>query len=582
MTGTTSRIAILFATLVLAACSCGRDEAGPSIVPADSTLAAHSKEFEKKIYRVADGVYSAVGYGLANSIMLVGKNGIVVVDTMENRAQARAVLKEFRTITRLPVRAIIYTHFHADHIFGAAEFAAQPSPDVYAHETTDGLAERFVSETAPIIGVRSMRMFGTYLSRESLVNAGIGPFLSFAGSAELGYLRPTKTYRDRLAVTIAGMAIELIHAPGETDDQTYVWLPEKKLLISADNLYKAFPNLYTIRGTWFRSLKSWYRSIDIIRDLRPRHLVPCHGRPESGAENIYRIATDYRDAIQYVHDQSLRGINRGMTPDDLAGFVTLPPHLAASPYLQEFYGKVSWSARAMFAGNIGWFSGDSADLHPLMPREEARMMAAIAGGEGKLLDHAKRYAGKGEHQAALQLTGHLLRLDPKNGEARALRIRALTALGERESNPNARHYYLTEAQEMRDSFVAAPKVRPDRAMVLRFPLSFFFDSMAVNLDAGACRDVDRRAGFRFTDTGESWTIHLRRGVAETRPKLLDNLDILVYADSKKWKEMLAKLRNPALTLAGFEYRKGNAVQLARFLGYFEQPKIGLSFEGGGE
>ncbi|MBN1498004.1 MAG: MBL fold metallo-hydrolase, partial [Spirochaetes bacterium] len=487
--------------------------------------------------------------------------------------------KEFLKITRLPVRAIIYTHFHADHIFGAAEFADGSSPEIYAHETTDYLAERFVSETSPIIGVRSMRMFGTYLDKNAVVNAGIGPFLSFGG-AELGYIKPTKTYRDRMKLSIAGIRIELIHAPGETDDQTYVWLPDKKTLISADNLYKAFPNLYTIRGTWFRSLKNWYRSVDIIRDLRPRYLVPCHGRPESGEDNIHRIATDYRDAIQYVHDQSLRGINRGMTPDDLADFVKLPPRLAASPYLQEFYGKVSWSARAMFGGNLGWFSGDSADLHPLPPREEARMMADIAGGAEKLLDHARRYAKKGEFQAALQLTGHLLRLDPGSGEARAIRARALTALGERERNPNARHYYLTEAIEISEGFVAIPKFKPDRAMVHRFPLSFFFDTLAVNLDAGACMDLEKRVGFTFSDTGETWSIHLRRGVAETRPKLLDRLDILVSADSKKWKEMLAKLRNPVTTLAGFEYRKGNAVEFARFMKYFEQPEIRLPFEAG--
>ncbi|MBN2161158.1 MAG: MBL fold metallo-hydrolase [Spirochaetes bacterium] len=579
MTGIT-RTAIACIVLILAFAGCGKDETELKNVDATQKLKEHSKEFEKKIYRVDEGIYSAVGYGLANSILLVGKDGVIVIDTMETRAEGERVWKEFRKISRLPLKAVIYTHFHADHIYGAASFIGKSSPDIYAHETLDYFAERFVSETSPIIGVRSMRMFGVYLDRASLVNDGIGPYLSFGEGADLGYVRPTKTFRDRMKVTVAGIRLELIHAPGETDDQIYVWIPDSRVLVSGDNLYKAFPNLYTIRGTWFRSLKNWYRSVDIIRDLRPKHLVPCHGRPISGEDAIYRIATDYRDAIQYVHDQSLRGMNRGMTPGDLAEFVKLPPHLAASPYLQEFYGTVAWSARAMFAGNIGWFSGDSADLQPLSPRKEAAMIAEIAGGTSRLVEHAKRYADRGEHQAALQLTGHVLRLEPKNGEARGIRVRALKALGERESNPNARHYYLTEAMEVRDGFVALPKFRPDAAMVHRLPLSLFFDSLAVNLDAEACADVEKRVGFTFTDTEETYTIHLRRGVAEARPKLLGNLDIQVRADSRKWKEMLAKLRNPVTTMAGFEFPKGNGVEFARFMSYFSQQEIRLPFESG--
>lgn len=574
-----SATAILICTaIVIGSLNCSKDRDDAKGVRADRKLLEHSKEFEKKIYRVADGVYSAVGYGLANSILIVGKNGLIVVDTMETNEEGREVWREFRKISKLPLKAIIYTHFHPDHIYGAAAYAGTSKPEVYAHEKTNEMMERFTGETAPIIGARSMRMYGIFLDKKSMVNCGIGPFLSFGGKSTLGYIRPTKTVRDRLKVQAAGIRLELIHAPGETDDQIYVWLPDRKILVSADNLYKAFPNLYTIRGTWFRSLKNWYRSVDIIRDLRPVHLVLCHGRPLSGADRIYRIATDYRDAIQFVHDQSLRGINEGMTPDELAASIKLPAHLAASPYLQEFYGKASWSARSMFTGNLGWFSGDSADLQPLPPADQARMMADIAGGEDKLLDHAKKYSEKGNHQAALQLSGYLLRISPGSKKAKEIRVRALTALGERESNPPARHYYLTEAKEIRESFVAVPAAKPDRSMVNRFPLSFFFDSLAVNLDAKTSADVNRRVGIRFTDAGEAFTIILRKGVAEIKPRLLDNLDIQVNATAPEWKEMLAKLRNPVTTLAGFDYPKGNVIKFTRFMAYFGAPKIRLSYE----
>jgi alkyl sulfatase BDS1-like metallo-beta-lactamase superfamily hydrolase len=271
-----------------------------------------------------------------------------------------------------------------------------------------------------------------------------------------------------------------------------------------------------------------------------------------------------------------------MTPDELAENILLPAHLAQSPYLQEFYGKVSWSVRSMLSGTMGWFSGDSADLQPLPVKEQAQMIADISGGEAKLLDHAKRYIEKGNPQAALKLSGYAIRLNPENSEARTIRIRALTLLGERESNANARHYYLTEALEIRDKFVAKTVMKPDLQMIQGFSLPFFFDNMAVNLDPKASADIDKRVGIQFTDTGEAFTIHVRRGVAEIIPRLSDNLDMHVQANSLKWKEMLGKLRSPVTTLASFDYPKGNAVSFALFLKLFEAPPMRLPFENKGK
>jgi alkyl sulfatase BDS1-like metallo-beta-lactamase superfamily hydrolase len=231
---------------------------------------------------------------------------------------------------------------------------------------------------------------------------------------------------------------------------------------------------------------------------------------------------------------------------------------------------------------MGWFSGDSADLQPLPVKEQAQMIADISGGEARLLDHAKRYVENGNPQAALALSGYAIRLNPENSEARAIRIRALTLLGGRESNANARHYYLTEALEIRDKFVATTRIKPNPQMIQSFSLPFFFDQMAINLDPKASADIDKRVGIRFTDTGEAFTIHVRRGVAEITPRLSDNLDMLVQANSLKWKEMLGKLRSPVTTLASFDYLKGNAVSFALFLKLFEAPPIRLPFENKGK
>ena len=555
----------------------------PIPVGANTDLAKHSEIFKPGVEKVADNLYVAIGYGIANSIMIEGEDGLIIVDTMTTNEEARQVLAEFRKISAKPIKAIIYTHSHPDHVFGSQVFAAEGSPTVYAHDTTAGIVRHLITEVRPIISARSMRMYGNFLSEGTVLNVGIGPFVGMKPGSTVGFVQPTRTFSDTLEDEVAGIRFKLIHVGGETNDQIIVWLPDSKVLIPADDFYWAFPNLYTIRGTPFRSLKNWYRSLDMMRDLKAEHLAPCHTRPIEGAERIYKILTDYRDAIQYVHDQSLRGINLGLTPDELAEFVQLPPHLAKAPYLQPFYGKVSWSVRSMFVGNLGWFSGDSADLQPLGPRDEAKMIADLAGGPDKLAAQARKLLDQGQYQAALQLTTYVIQLQRENAEARGVRIKALTALAEKEQNPNARHYYLSEALELRDGFVVHELSTASPDLLKSFTLADFFDSMAVNLDPRAAADINQTVGMLFPDAGEAFTIHVRHGVAEIRPRKPGQLaglnpDILVTADSLVWKSVLAGATSPLKALAKFSYDKGNAISFGRFMALFKPGQMKLPCE----
>ncbi len=552
----------------------------PIPVGANKKLAEHNAIFKKGIEQVTDNVYVAIGYGLSNSIMIEGDDGLIIVDTMTTMEEAETVLAEFRKISSKPIKAVIYTHNHADHILGAQAFTAEDRPEVYAHDTTLYYVLRILTEMRPIVGTRALRMFGGLLDAKGLVNAGIGPFLGVKPESRTGFVPPTRTFADTLEDEVAGIRFKLIHVPGETNDQICVWLPDQKLLIPGDNFYWTFPNLYTIRGTPFRSLKHWYQSLDKMRDLRPEHLVPCHTRPIKGAEKIHRILTDYRDAIQFVHDQSIRGINMGLTPDELAEFVRLPPHLAEAPYLQPFYGTVAWSVRSMFAGNLGWFDGDSANLQPLSKKAEARLIARLAGGEEKLLKQAEQMLKERGFQAALQLTGYLLQLRPEDEKVRDIRVQALTARAEYEQNPNARHYYLTEAMEIRDGFVAREQTKPMAKTLHDFPLMSYLESLAVNLDPRTAAEINQKVGFVFPDAGEAFTVHLRFGVAEIRARRPEDLnasdlDIKVSADSRVFKEMLGGLRNPIITIAGFDYEKGGAVSFGRFMRYFQPADMKL-------
>jgi alkyl sulfatase BDS1-like metallo-beta-lactamase superfamily hydrolase len=276
-------------------------------------------------------------------------------------------------------------------------------------------------------------------------------------------------------------------------------------------------------------------------------------------------------------------MNAGLTPDELAEVVQLPEHLVSAAYLQPFYGKASWSARSMFSGHLGWFDGDAANLEPMTRREQAALIARIAGGKEALLIETRKLIEEKAWQAVLQLSGHLIRLDPELKEARQLRIQALTALAGSEPNPPARHYYLTEAIELRDGFVVHETARPSAASLKQFTLGGFFDSLAVNLDPEKSAAIDQKVLMVFPDAGEAFTIHVRRGVAEVRKRAFgaaaeDDFSLHVVADADAWKEMLARLRNPIAAMAGFHYEKGNALAFARFMSLFDAPKPKLPVE----
>ena len=166
----------------------------------------------------------------------------------------------------------------------------------------------------------------------------------------------------------------ILHIPGETDDQIGVWIPESRTLLCADDIYKAFPNLYAIRGTPSRDLMQWVDSLDLMLSYEADFLVPSHTRPIIGRENIKQILIVYRDAIQFIHDQTVRYINQGFTADEIVEKVKLPNNLATHPYLIEFYGTVAWSVKGVFTSYLGWFSGNPIDLQPLTLKNKSKRM----------------------------------------------------------------------------------------------------------------------------------------------------------------------------------------------------------------
>lgn len=577
----------------LGACGAAQDERShkPGGEKVHPTLAAHSAIFEKRIEKVTDGVYVAIGYALANSIMLEGSDGLVIVDVTESAESAREVYTAFRELSDKPIKALVYTHNHADHVFGGGGFFPDGVPadlPIYAHDSTNYYINRFANIIRPAIATRSARMFGTELpaGENGVVNAGIGPYLAQGGHSggTIALLRPNTTFSESLSVDVAGLKIELIHAPGETNDQLFVWLPDKRVLLPGDNIYKSFPNLYTIRGTLYRDVLQWAYSLDKMRALKPEFLVPSHTVPVSGEQAVGALLQDYRDAIQFVHDQTIRGINKGLGPEELARQVILPPHLKRHPWLQEHYGRVSWSVRNIFNGYLGWFGGDATDLAPLPPSERGEALVAAFGGIEPALQLVEGALAQQRYQWAAELAGEVLASEPASRyrkRLRALKAAAFRELAYASENPNDRHYYLTQAGELLDEIqVLPPELKADSlAFAKSLPIAEVLASLPVNLNAEDSLERDTRVLFSLSDTGERYGVHVRRGVAQlVQGEALagwEAADIQVETTSAVLVEVLLQARGvPAALASGDLKLAGGVLDVPAFASFL------LLFKGG--
>ena len=387
--------------------------------------------------------------------MIVGEDGLVIVDTGMFPGDAKAVLEEFRKISDLPIKAIILTHGHGDHTGGAQVFTedGDEKPDIFARSPFNSEGQVFLGSGLTINGRRGARQGGFLLPPEKRINNGIAPAVYppkdrnvFLGNPPA----PTISFRDgRKSFSVAGIEFELVAAPGETDDQLYVWFPAERVVFTGDNFYRSWPNLYAIRGHGYRDVLKWIGSLDMMLSEKPAHVVPGHTQPIVGESRSVEVLTNYHDAIKHVFNKTIEGINLGMTPDELVGYVNLPEHLKDVDYLREYYGNIDWGVRSIFSGYLGWFDGNPTNLFPLPPEEEAIRVMKLAGGADALYKAAAKALEEDDAQWCAELCDHLLALNRDDQTARGMKADALEILAEDLVTATGRNYYFTVAQELR-------------------------------------------------------------------------------------------------------------------------------------
>jgi alkyl sulfatase BDS1-like metallo-beta-lactamase superfamily hydrolase len=205
----------------------------------------------------------------------------------------------------------------------------------------------------------------------------------------------------------------MLHTPGETPDHLTVWIPEYKIAFTGDNYYLSFPNLYTLRGTEPRRALDYVHSLDTVLSWNPEIMAPSHGTPIYGREAIQSAVGEYRDAIQYVHDETVRGMNAGKDVFTLMKEVHLPPEFE----LNEVYGNIPWSVRGIYEGYIGWFDGNVSSMFSTPARSVYPDVVEMAGGADTVANRAAEMVQKGDLQRALHMADVALAADPDNSIA---------------------------------------------------------------------------------------------------------------------------------------------------------------------
>ena len=475
------------------------------------------------LFKVTDGVYQVRGYDLSNLSIIEGDTGYIVVDPLVSEETARAAMDlVFAHLPKKPIRAVIYSHSHADHFGGVkgvidADSIARDNTRIIA---SAGFMEHVVSENVLAGNAMTRRvtyMFGNLIpvGEKGAVGVGLGQGVS-AGNVTL--IEPTdiitKTGEE---LTIDGVRMVFMNVPyAEAPAEMMFFLPDMKAFYAAEEANGTLHNLYTLRGAQVRDALLWsgylHEAADLI-DPETEVLFGGHHWPRWGYEDIVEYLRKQGDAYRYLHDQTLRLANHGYTMKEISDSITLPPELAHAWYNRGYYGSVSHNVRAVYNKYLGYFDGNPATLHELPPAESGRKYVEFMGGADAVLEKAREAYDEGEYRWVAEVVNHLVFAEPDNEAARRLQADALEQLGYQAESGQWRNFYLTGAQELRDGVVAmaaARTVSPD--MLGALTISDLFNYSAVRLNGDKAAGKRLQFDFVFEDSGERYLVDLANGV----------------------------------------------------------------------
>lgn len=463
--------------------------------------------------------------------LIKGDSGWIIIDTMTSKETARYaydfamqhLAKRYPNTTN--VSAILFTHSHVDHFGGVLGIVSQQdierkkipiiAPAGFIEEAT---SENIIAGNAMLR--RAVYMYGKDLARDEFghIDTGLGKSPAFG---EVSITKPTVLIdRTPTKLNIDGVKFEFQYTPeSEAPAELTFYLPEYKAFGGAELVSRNMHNLYTLRGAKVRDALKWSGYIEEARNIFGDADIyfGSHHWPMWGQDNIQKFLKQQRDTYKFIHDQSVRRMNKGMTPGEIAEDITLPTSLSQEFYNREYYGTVKHNARAVYQGYLGWYDGNPAHLDPLPDPQRATAYVDLAGGSNNVLLKAQKAFDEGNYRWAAELLNHLVSVEPKNIVARELLARSYDQLGYQAESGPWRDVYLTGALELRQGTSnTSVNLAATKDLLLQTPVSNFFDTLAVRLKSEDAANKDTKIVINFTDLNESHLLWIENSVLHHR------------------------------------------------------------------
>lgn len=533
------------------------------------------------LFRVSDNVYQVRGFDLANVTYVRGDTGWIVIDpllTAETAEAAFELLKEH--IEDAPVSAMIYTHSHGDHFggsIGMMPFADEDIPII----APAGFMEEVISENViagPVMQRRATYQFGSLLGLSPKASLGSGMAVSLS-KGTTGLVPPNTIVEhtgDMLIVDGVKMEFQITSGT-EAPSEFNIGMPELGVINIAENATSGQHNMLTPRGAKVRDSHLWAQSLTEAMRMfdYADSLTVSHGWPVFGQAEVQDYLANQRDAYAFLHDQTVRLMNKGFTPEEIADNLKLPEGLARHWYNRPYYGDFRFNVRAVYQFYLGWFDGNPVHLAPFPPEEAGSRYVAAMGGPDAVIDMAKTAYDEGEYQWASELLNRLVFSDATNTVAKELLADTYTQMGWQEENALWRNFYLTGAKELRNGPQEPARADdgPASTILAEIPTAKLFDVLATNLDPGKAGDLQLKLALIFPDTSEEVLLSIRNGVMIHEDQI-GNSDVAATLTINK-ADFIASMGNPAAVAqklgSGEATLTGDLMSFATFGGLFDQP-----------
>lgn len=478
------------------------------------------------LFEITPGIYQIRAFDLSNMTIVEGKEGILVIDPLVSCECAAAALNIYQQHRgQRKVTGLIYSHSHGDHYMGAEgvlspEQLATPHLPIIA---PDGFMEAVMSESilaGPAMRQRAAFMYGKALPRTATGHVGVG--LGMGSSTGKTSLIPPnllikETGEEHIvdSIRIVFQMVPGTEAPAEINFH----LPDFNALCVPETCTNCLHNIVTLRGAQVRDAKAWSGYLDeaiVLFGDKSDVLFGSHNWSVWGQhELIDRLATQ-RDLYGYLHDQTVRMMNLGMTGIEIAEQIQLPDKLATSWHCRGFYGSISHNVKGIYQKYMTWFDGNPVNLWQHPPAATGQRYVDCLGGLDVVSLQAQTYEGQGDLRFAATLLAHANAADPTHEPTKRQLARVYEKLGFGAENATWRNFYLTAAQHLRTGKQAGMVAGGRTPLGPNLSVDQWFDIMSVQIDGSTAAGKTCLINFNLTDSGERWRLILSNSVLTHR------------------------------------------------------------------